>query len=388
MLFNPITSDDHLRRIEKTRRLMKEKDLDLLIVFGDNFHVGNCRYLSGSKPCPGWDSSSYAEGYGTELVSVPATGDIVLWVFEPMVPWVKDELASIGLYGEPWIRVKSLNEFFEEIQNLTKSAKRIAYEGRNITPWPIYDKIRKKFGAELPETDIVELQRRVKDQKEIKLLEIASRINDQICEELVSGIIRFGVTEKEIVRKICELAYSMGAETCDANFMISDDLGWAHSRDKTIDDGDLLSLHVIVSYEGYFSDNDRVFGFGNISKRDEELARACKLAFEAGLKTIKPGIVGHEAMEAAWAAHEFADHSKWSLDVGHSIGLEGEELASWKDWTLEKDMVLCFSPGACCDGRTWATEDVIHITASGARLLTKFPVDYVVQRVRVDSFSG
>jgi len=364
---------------------MKKRDLDLLIVFGTNFHVGNCRYLVGSKPCQGWDYSSYAQGYGTEIVTVPMSGDPALWVFEPMVPWVRDEVASIGLYDEPWIEVKTLNAFFNDVHRLARHPKRVAYEGRNITPWPIYEKIRKQMGKDLPETDIVEVQRRIKEQKEIKLLEVASRINDQICNELVDGVIRCGVTEKEVVRKICELAYSMGVETCDANFMISDDLGWAHSRDRTIDDGQLLSLHVILSYEGYFSDNDRVFGFGHVSKEDEELARACRLALEAGLRTIKPGIKGCEAMEAAWAAHKHADHSKWSLDVGHSIGLEGEELYSWKDWILEKNMVLCFSPGACYRGRTWATEDVIHVTANGARLLTKFPVDHVIRRIHVSN---
>ena len=378
MLFNPITSEDHLNRIEKAKKMMQEKDIDLLIVFSDNFHIGNCRYLTGIKPSQGWEPT-FEEGYGTEIVTITQKGEPILWVNEMMVPWVKEHLACIGVGDETWINVQPWTKLNHGLAELGKENRNIAYEGRDITPWPIYEGIRNTVKKELMMADVTKLLRRIKSQKEIKLLEVASRINDIICDELVNGVIRCGITEKEVNRKICEIAYSLGAETCDANFMIDDDLGWGHPTDKVIEDKTLLSLHVILSYEGYYSDNDRVFGFGNISEEDRELARACKLSLEAGLKAIKPGIIGQEAMDAAWAAHEWADHSKWSLFVGHSIGVEGEEDGLWKDWTLEKDMVLCFSPGAYRNGKTWATEDVIHVTNNGVRQLTKFPVDHIIQ---------
>jgi Xaa-Pro aminopeptidase len=357
---------------------MRDRDLGLLIVFSDNFHIGNCRYLTGIKPNQSF-SPSWESGNGAEVVTLPLKGDPILWVPSIFVGWVKKRLASIGLGDESWMSVKPWVELNDGLKELSGRAKSFAYEGRRITPWPIYEGIRKAIGYDLQETDILEHQRRIKGQKEIKLLEVASRINDQICVNLVSGAIKYGVTEKEVCHKICKLAYSMGAETCDANFMIDEDLGWAHPTDNTVEDGRLLSLHVILSYEGYYSDNDRVIGFGNISKEDEELAHACKLALEAGLKAMKPGIIGKQAMEAAWSAHKWANHSKWSMHIGHAIGIEGEELGGWGDWTLEKDMVLCFSPGAFHNGKTWATEDVVHITESGPRLLTKFPVDYIIR---------
>ena len=373
-----IRDRDHLRRIEKTKIRMKEKGLDLLVVFADNFHIGNCRYLTGIKPDQGW-ATTYGGGYGAELVTVPLDGDPTLWVCGIMVPWVKSKLTTIGVGDESWMDIKPWTELGAGLKNLSKKAKNIGYEGLIHTPWGIFEGIKKDVGGKLSETDILEHQRRVKEQKEIKLLEVASNINDQICEELVNGVIRYGVTEKEVNRKICELAYAMGAETCDANFMMDEDLGWGYPTDNTMEDGRLLSIHNILSYEGYYSDNDRIIGFGNITKDDEELARACRLSLEAGLKALKPGIIGKQAMEAAWAAHEWADHSKWSMHIGHAIGVEGEELGGWGDWKLEKDMVLCFSPGAFYKGKTWGTEDVVHITATGARLFTKFPVDYIIR---------
>jgi Xaa-Pro aminopeptidase len=177
---------------------------------------------------------------------------------------------------EPWIEVKTWSEISDVIKEVcTKNkVKNIGFEGKDIIPWPVYEYLKKDLDVELKDTNLLKVQRRVKSEKEIKLLEVASNINDRICEELVRGIIRYGVTEKEIQRKIEELGHSMGAEYVDANFMQSRNVGWGHATDATIENGSLLSLHVILQYEGYNSDNDRIIGFGNILAMNKVIAIA------------------------------------------------------------------------------------------------------------------
>jgi Xaa-Pro aminopeptidase len=377
-LFSPITPEDHLKRIDRTKRLMEERDLDLLVVFSDAWRSGNSRYLTGIRPYTGFFSE--VPGYTQNIVTIPREGDPALFVCDFMQDWVKRGVAGT-LKEKPWIDVKPWTQVDSALRELGPKVKSVGFEGKNIVPWAIYEDLRTATGSELKDTDILELQRRIKSEKEIKLLEVASNINDRICEELVGGIIRYGVTEKEVQREIEVLGHSMGAEYVDANFMQSRNVGWAYATDATIDDGSLLSLHVILQYEGYNSDNDRIFGFGNISKEEEELAEIVKEAFKNYLNAVKPGVEAIEAIIAAVNTHDFVCSGEESSGAsGHSIGLEGEE-GLINNWTFEEGMVFTGSVGAYNKDikATWATEDVIVVTESGARTLTKFPRDCVIR---------
>jgi len=71
----------------------------------------------------------------------------------------------------------------------------------------------------------------------------------------------------------------------------------------------------------------------------------------------------------------------------HGIGLEGEELITELGWvdkwgTLEEGTTFTYSPVAEDKeiNLEWSTEDVVVITDTGARTLTKFPIDYMIQR--------
>ena len=378
MLFSPITSEDYLKRIDNTRSLMTDENLDLLVIYADAWRSGNCRYLTGVRPYTGFFN---VMGYNQALITVPLEGDPTLFMSDIMLNWIKRGIGGT-LKEQPWIDVQPWTKINNDLRNLASKAKSIGFEGKDIVPWPFYEDLKRTVGSEMKDTSVLELLRRVKSEKEIKLMEVASNINDRICEELVRGIIRYGITEKEVQRKIEALGHSMGAEYVDANFMQSRNVGWAHATDATIDDGSLLSLHVILQYEGYNSDNDRIFGFGRISKEEEELAQINKQAFKNFLNAIKPGAEASEAIIAAVNTHDFVSVGEESSGAsGHGIGLEGEESGLINDWVFEKGMTFTISTGAYNKDikATWATEDVIVVTESKARTLTKFPRDYIIR---------
>jgi len=382
MLFSPITSEDYLERIVETKNRMRTENMDLLIVFSDSWRSANCRYLTGIKPYPALARDYWGIGYApVSLITIPLEEDPTVFISDLMYEYAKREIAGT-LREKPWIDVKPWTKTKSFLRDLGEKVKNIGFEGKDIIPWPVYEIFREAVGSEMKDTEILELQRRIKSEREIKLMEVASNINDRICEELVRGIIRKGVTEREIERKIKMLGHSMDAEYVDANFMQSRNVGFGHSTDATIEDGSLLSLHVILQYEGYNSDNDRIFGFGNIGEEEKELAKITNEAFEKGLSTIKPGIKGSEAPKAALDTHEFVALGKegGAGTYGHGIGLEGEELGFIDDWILKKGMTFAFATGAYNKdfGAAWATEDVIVVTESGARSLTKFDRDFII----------
>jgi Xaa-Pro aminopeptidase len=379
MLFSPITPEDYLKRIKKTKSLMKDNELDLLVVFSDAWRSANCRYLTGVRPYPGFFSE--VPGYNQALITIPLEGDPTLFWCDHTIEWARRGVLGT-LREESWIDVKTWSEIGDVIKELCSKSKvkNIGFEGKDIVPWPVYESLKKDMNSEMKDTNILKIQRRVKSEREIKLLEIASNINDRICEELVRGIIRYGVTEKEIQRKIEELGHSMGAEYVDANFMQSRNVGWGHATDATIENGSLLSLHVILQYEGYNSDNDRIIGFGNISKKEAELAEITKEALKNYLNAVKPGAEAMEAIIAAVNTHDYVAAGEQGAGAsGHGIGLEAEEELI-NEWVFEKGMAFTATAGAYNKDikATWATEDVVVVTERGARLLTKFPIDYII----------
>jgi Xaa-Pro aminopeptidase len=388
MLFSTITSKDYLERIEKTKRMMASQGIDLMLVYADPWKSGNCRYLTGIKP-----SRAMMEipevGYGKQMLTLPLKGDPTLWVTDFEVIWPKKELALQTVEEAPWMEVKQWSKLGGSLKEMAREAKKIGYEGKWITPWPIYEMVREAVGSsKLTDCDILEIEKRVKSKSEIKLMEVASNINDRLCEYLVRDIVRYGTTEKEVERKLEALGHEMGADKVDANFMVSKDMAWGHSTDTTFIDGDLLSLHCILEYEGYNSDNDRLFGFGNVSSQAKELSALCVKSYENGLRAAKPGVKGSDVLRAVKGTHEFAAAFPWT--GGHGIGLEGEEGTvqgastageggDFDNWTLEPGMTFCLHAGAAGHGLQWGTEDVILVTKSGARSLTKFPRDYIIR---------
>ena len=375
MIYSPMTSTDYLLRIESLKKNMSKESIDLFLAFGDAWRSGNCRYLTGVKPSRSMMPNPQV-GRGLEMITIPLDGDPTLWIIDYEVEWTKRELAAATRGGEAWMEVKPWSKLGPSLKSLGSSAKKVVLDGKQIIPLPVYEIIRQSIGHEVNETAILDLQRRVKTKNEIKIMEVASNINDKICEELIRGIVRYGVSEKEVERKIEAIGASMGADKVDANFMISHEAAWGHATDATVDNGDLLSLHVILGYEGYGSDNDRVFGFGNVSSSDKELAEICVQSFNNGLKAVRPGVKGSDVFQAIKNTSPLAAANPWT--GGHGIGLDGEELGHISEWTLEEGNTFCLHGGARRDETTWVTEDVVVVTGNGGRSLTKFPRDYVI----------
>jgi ectoine hydrolase len=388
MLFSTITSKDYLERIEKTKRAMVNQGIDLMLVYADPWKSGNCRYLTGVKPSRAMMEHPEV-GYGRQMLTLPVKGDPALWVTDFEVAWPRRELALQTVEEEPWMEVKRWSKLGDNLREMAREAKKVGYEGKWITPWPVYEMVRQAVGvSKMTDCNVLEIERRVKSKNEIKLMEVASNINDRLCECLVRDIVRYGITEKEVERRLEALGHEMGADKVDANFMVSKDMAWGHSTDTTFVDGDLLSLHCILEYEGYNSDNDRLFGFGSVSSQAKELSALCVKSSENGLRAATPGVKGSEVLRAVRSTHDFAAAFPWT--GGHGIGVDGEEGTvqeataageggDFNNWTLEPGMTFCLHAGAAGYGLQWGTEDVILVTRSGARSLTKFPRDYVIR---------
>jgi methionyl aminopeptidase len=85
-------------------------------------------------------------------------------------------------------------------------------------------------------------------------------------------------------------------------------------------DGDLLSVDVGVTLEGFVADSAYTFGVGEISESSQRLLEAGQAALEAGIEQARPGHRVGDISAAVQRATEEAGYSVVRELVGHGVG--------------------------------------------------------------------
>ena len=174
----------------------------------------------------------------------------------------------------------------------------------------------------------------IKSEHEIELMRHAGHLLEQVHDELASHI-KPGISTKELDRIGEDMIRSMGCipnfknyQGFPASFCISLNDEVVHgipSRQKIIQEGDLVKIDAGLIYKGYHSDAARTYAVGEVSPEAERIVRVTKECVELGLKAAKPW--GHLG-DIAYAINSHAQENGYSVVEeigGHGIGLEFHE---------------------------------------------------------------
>ena len=144
-----------------------------------------------------------------------------------------------------------------------------------------------------------------------------------------------------------------------------------------------------VNASGYFGDMTRTFLKGRASEAQHKLVAAVRDAQIAALKRIRAGANGRDVHQAcvevfASRGYETRHTSNGSVGffhgTGHGLGLEVHEaprMSGAIDWKLLRDSVVTVEPGLYYPGLGGCRiEDVVQVTVTGTRLLSKFHYDW------------
>jgi Xaa-Pro aminopeptidase len=141
---------------------------------------------------------------------------------------------------------------------------------------------------------------------------------------------------------------------------------------------DFLLLDFGARVDGYCSDITRTFVIRHATDEQREVHEIVRLANERAAGSVHAGMSGRDADGLARGYiedrgfGEFFGHS-----LGHGIGLEVHEaprLAKSAEGPLMEGSVVTVEPGIYRPG--WGgvrIEDDVHLTATGAQVLTRFP---------------
>ncbi len=222
--------------------------------------------------------------------------------------------------------------------------------------------------------------------------------------DLMADSVRPGITTGELDRIAERFIRSQGAEPtfkgyrgfpgsiCSSpNEMIVHGIPGSYK----LAEGDIISIDVGVTFDGWVADAARTFPVGEISKGDRELLRATEAALHAGAAQCVPGNRMGDLSSAIQRTAEGAGLAVVRSLIGHGVGRsmhEDPQVPNYgkpgKGPVLEEGMVLAVEPMTTrgreavrmgSDGWAIFSQDgsraahfefTIAITADGPRILT------------------
>lgn len=309
-----IPQTEFRQRLDRVRQAMRERAVDLLLVYGDSRRYGHLAFVSHFIP----------KNRGA-LAVIPLEGEPALVVQEPgrnnpfskTLTWI-DELHSAGKYSQGLV---------EALKNRDLKPKKVGLaaveEQLNIREWDGLVKLLE--GAEFCDlSDHLSSLRLVKSPSELALLRATSRILEQALS-LFGKELRPGQKEYEIMAIVEREARRQGVEDFRSLIARSSQpqVALRPAGPAPIQRGEALLVSVAASYQRHWAELGRTFCLG---KAPEELVKSHSLARDifgkltAGIRAgAYAGAAGEWLKEIPSPA---ARDSLQQYGLGNGIGLD------------------------------------------------------------------
>ncbi len=224
---------------------------------------------------------------------------------------------------------------------------------------------------------LVERLRRRKDEGELAAIAEAARIADDAYESVLAAGLA-GRTEREVAQAAHARIRELGAEPSFEAIVAAGPNGalpHAEPTDREIAPGELVVWDMGARVGGYASDCTRTFAVGEVGADARAAYELVRVAQQAGLDAIRPGVGGEEADEAARAVIRDGGHEDhFGHGLGHGVGLEVHEaprLGKTSEDALERGDVVTVEPGVYLPGEFGIRiEDLVVVTEDGCENLS------------------
>ena len=166
------------------------------------------------------------------------------------------------------------------------------------------------------------------------MMRTAGKVNSLILREL-KNIIKPGISTMDIdefVEKTVKMHGMIASEKgyCDypASACVSVNEEVVHgipSKKRILQEGDIVSVDLVVEYKGYMADAARTYGVGEISPKAKLLIDTAEAAFFEGIKFAREGYRLYDISHAIQQKVEGEGFGVIRDFVGHGIGSEMHE---------------------------------------------------------------
>ena len=266
------------------------------------------------------------------------------------------------------------------------SIQRLGFEDAYMTVRE-HDAYARALPCELvPAADLLAELRAVKDPEELEIMIAAQRIAEKALTDILNEI-RPGVTEKEIAARLQYLMLHYGAEDKSFDPIVvsgpNGSLPHGVPSEKVIQAGEFVTMDFGCIYHGYCSDMTRTVAVGFATEEMQKVYQTVLSAQQAGIAAARAGITGRDVDAAARAVIAAAGYGAYfGHSFGHGVGVEIHEAPNASpsnEQPLPAGAVISAEPGVYLPGKLGVRiEDVILLTETGCRNLTKAPKELLI----------
>lgn len=234
--------------------------------------------------------------------------------------------------------------------------------------------------------DRLNLLRMIKTDEEVECLRRAEKIGDLAFGNVLPKI-KAGAQERDIA---AELEYQMrllGADGASFETIVvsgvKSSMPHGMPNGTKMKRGDFVTMDFGCIYNGYCSDMTRTVVIEKATDEQLKIYQTVLNAQLAGLETIREGIEGRDADDAARKVISDAGYGKFfGHSLGHGVGLQIHELPNlspMSDIILKENMVVTCEPGIYIEGLGGVRiEDMVVVRKNGIDNLTSTPKDLII----------
>lgn len=342
-------------RIRKLRESMKNEKLDGFIISNPT----NIRYFTGLN----------------------IEGTLVINKNENILitdgRYIEDAQQFITISDE--IILHNVSHYVEnDYMNIFNDCEKIGFEENYVTYFS-YRKLIRLFRIKeaIEAGKLIEKMREIKDEEEIKNIEIACNITDE-CFLYLQNFIKIGMTEKQIAFEIYKFFIEHKADGLAFDTIVASGKNsskpHAVTTEKKIEYGDIILIDFGAKYNGYCADMTRTIFVGQATNKQKEIYKIVLDTQNRALNKMKGNADTKEISE--YVKNEFSFNNYDLIHaLGHGVGLDIHEKPFFSTRfsnKLEPNMVVTDEPGIYIPGEFGVRiEDTILINNLESRVLTK-----------------
>ena len=364
----PIGVDERLARVAKAQRLMREHDIDALLLEAGSALI----YFTGVR---WWRSERFTGAI------IPAEGDIAFVTPYFEEPSVRESL-TFGDDVRTWHEHESP---FDLVAGIL--ADRGLKSGRIGIEETVRHFIVDGVQHAAPDFEVVSGKdvargcRMYKSAAEIALMQKANDVTMAAYRHVYENLDK-DMSPRDISALMNDATRALGGQPQFASVLLNDASAYPHGtrQPQTLKEGGIILMDCGAAVHDYESDISRTWVFGEPSKKQRDVWNTVKRGQEMALETAEVGVPAGRVDDVVRAFYESEGYGPdyktpgLSHRLGHGIGMDGHEPVNFvrgEETPLAPGMCFSNEPGIYIFGEFGVRlEDCLYITEDGPELFS------------------
>ena len=339
---------EYKERIAKAAAMLRERNLDAMLVCSTESDYANARYFSGFWPL-----------FERAGVVIAANGDAALLVGPESAVFGKDfgKLDKVFVLREfresadpsyPELQASTFRDVFKAV-GVSGDAIRIGLGSYVECTLPIFEGLKDAYPkAEIVRcNDIMVDLRKIKSENELACIREGFRIIEKATDEVIKAL-HPGVTELEMVGVAQRVIYENGAEYEGLPMYVFSEESTRHaisrSRHREIKAGDIVQLNLSAKIDGYSPSIGLPVIMGKLEGERRELVEFCHRMHEWTCRELKAGVMASDVAKAFLQKYKDAGYEQnYVYGPCHGTGMievEAPWMETSTDYLLEENMTF------------------------------------------------